>query len=259
MLKIGNRSLGTVLRAPFERRHYIAAANIFRVCRHPFGIFRRYFFGGGKYPCTVEIDAPLGRLALRLYCPDDILTVNEIFCRLDYPAAGNDSIIVDFGSNIGISAAYFLSRGADTFVYLFEPLPQNLERLETNLREFRGRFALAETAVGLYDGTAEFGWEETGRYGGVGAQTGRSITVECIDSNKVLARIIEKHGCINILKIDVETLEPQIIARMPVDIARKIRRIYVEYQFSSNPLAKTHTYHQYGSVAHFRAFDRAAP
>ncbi len=40
------------------------------------------------------------------------------------------SVVVDFGSNIGISALYFLTRNQDIKVYLFEPVPQNILRLK---------------------------------------------------------------------------------------------------------------------------------
>jgi hypothetical protein len=66
-----------------------------------------------------------------------------------------------------------------------------------------------------------------------------------------LEEIIARRGQIDILKIDIETLEREVTERIPVDIARKVDRIYVEYQFHSNPLERTHSYRQYGSVAQF--------
>ena len=43
---------------------------------------------------------------------------------------------VDFGSNIGISALYFLTRNPSVQVYLFEPVPSNIERLRENLKGY---------------------------------------------------------------------------------------------------------------------------
>jgi FkbM family methyltransferase len=250
-MKIGNRNIGAVLSALSEKRHYLAARNMLRVYRQPVDAFGRYVLGRGQYPADLRINTPAGPVSLTVYSYHDILTVNEIFCRLDYPAGGEDRVIVDFGSNIGISAAYFLTSAPDSFVYLFEPLPVNIARLRANLGPFETRYALQEIAVGEVDGEVEFGWEETGRYGGVGMKTGRYVSVPCRDSNRIFEEIIARHGRIDILKIDIEGLERQVTERIPVEIARKVARIYVECTFDANPMDRTHTYRQYGTVAQF--------
>jgi FkbM family methyltransferase len=178
--------------------------------------------------------------------------VNEVFCRNDYPASARDRVVVDFGSNIGISAAWFLSRGRDTFAYLYEPLPENVIRLEQNLAPFDGRFRVAAIAVGLENGRVDFGFEDTGRYGGVGVRTGRSMAVPCRDAIEVLDEILARHRTIDVLKIDTETLEREMIERLPVSTRSRIDRIYVESRFSTNPLASTHRHRQHGGVAQFR-------
>ncbi len=73
-----------------------------------------------------------------------------------------------------------------------------------------------------------------------GAEGPNTISVATLDSNRVLAEIIERHGGIDLLKIDIERLEYRITARIPPDVARKIRRIVVERHFHDNPLASTH-------------------
>jgi hypothetical protein len=75
--------------------------------------------------------------------------------------------------------------------------------------------------------------------------------VNCLDSNEVLGRILERHGKIDVLKIDIESLEHEVTERIPVDFVRKISKIFVENRFASNPFADTHRYRQYGSVAQF--------
>ena len=254
-MKIAGRDLRTVASACFERRHYLAAMNMFRVYERPLDLYARYLLNRGTYPTTVRVRTPLGPLDLELYSWHDVLTVNEIFCRLDYPAT-HQSIFVDFGSNIGISAAYFLTRNRDAFTYLYEPLPLNIERLERNLRVFESRYALEPVAVGPSEGTVPFAWESTGRYGGIGRDHDQKIEVKCLDSNEVLTRIIEKHDRIDVLKIDIELLEPVVVQRIPFDLARRIGNIYAEWTFESNPLSRTHSYIQRGMVAQF--FRRSA-
>ena len=74
----------------------------------------------------------------------------------------------------------------------------------------------------------------------------------CADSNEILAAIIAKHGRINTLKIDIETLESAVTSRIPPDLSSKIDNIVVEYPFKTNPLAATHTMEQRHFVTMFR-------
>jgi hypothetical protein len=71
---------------------------------------KRYLTARGEYPYSIRIKTPTGTIRPTLYTHDDILTVNEIFCREDYAADERVNVAVDVGSNIGISALYFLTR-----------------------------------------------------------------------------------------------------------------------------------------------------
>jgi FkbM family methyltransferase len=246
---IGGRSWSTIAHAALSRQHYTAGLNMLRVYRRPGDAYRRYLLGRGTYPTSVEVSTPLGEFAARLQSKDDMLTLNEIFCREDYYADGGDKVVVDFGSNIGLSALYFLTRSSDAFAYLHEPFPQNIPRLKENLAAFKGRYALAEAAVGLEDGEARFGWEATGRYGGIGRETGSYLQVPCLDSNCVLREILSRHAEIDILKIDTEGLEAELTTRIPEDMLARIRKLYVEHDFARNPLPRTHAYSRHGPIA----------
>lgn len=223
-----------------------------RLYKHPAQMFRRYLTEAGSYPFTAQVKTPTGWLDLQLFTPHDVLTVNEIFCREDYFADQNDEVVVDFGSNIGISAAYFLSRGPKAHTYLFEPLPANIDRLRANLTRFGDRYTLEQVAVAPSpDGELEFGWEETGRYGGVGAATGQTIVVPSRNSTSILDEVAARHGRIDVLKVDIEGLEEAVIAAIPTTLARHIKKLYVEYVFDGNPLADTHALTHYGQIAQF--------
>jgi FkbM family methyltransferase len=248
-VQIGGRNVGTLAKSLLEPRHYIAAGNMVRKYDAPVDMFRRYLTNDGDYPYTARVRTPTSLLELETYSPHDVLTINEIFCREDYRADAGDKIIVDFGSNIGISAAYFLSRGLGALAYLFEPLQTNVERLQHNLRRFPDQYVLQQTAVGPEEGEVQFGVEDTGRYGGVGVATGKTITVPCVSSRKVLEEVVERHGRIDVLKADIEGLEGAIIADIPPALARNIGKIYVEFIFDENPLPATHHFRQYGDIA----------
>ncbi|MBZ5564152.1 MAG: FkbM family methyltransferase [Acidobacteriia bacterium] len=248
---LAKRRLAAILTAVFQRRHWRAAINMFRVCGDVPDAFARYLLARGEYPASMRLKTPLGEVRPTLYSHVDMLTVNEIFCRQDYYASVSDRIIVDFGSNIGLSALYFLTRDRASFVYCYEPLPFNCERFRRNLAGFEGRYQLAEYAVALEDGAADFGYEFTGRFGGIGKDTGATMTVECRDAVAVLRGILQEHEGIDVLKMDIETFEEEILLAIPEDVLRRIRRIYVEQRFRNNPLGRTHSFRQYGFVACF--------
>ncbi|MGP1666310.1 MAG: FkbM family methyltransferase, partial [Rhodanobacter sp.] len=118
------------------------------------------------------------------------------------------------------------------------------------LRKFEGRYSLDEVAVGTTEGEVQFGWEPTGRYGGVGQSTGNYITVQCRSARKIIEDVVRRHGRIDILKVDIETMEEIVIGDISA-LADHIRQIYVEYHFASNPLFETHVLSRRGSISKF--------
>ena len=145
-MQIAGRDAGRVAKSVVDRRHYTAARNMMRLYDHPMDMFRRYLTGPRR-PFRTIATGPRHRnrgSSFTLYSSHDLLTVNEIFCRDDYHADADDTVVVDFGSNIGISAAYFLSRSPDVIAYLFEPLPStNTERLQAQPPSpFEGHYTL---------------------------------------------------------------------------------------------------------------------
>lgn len=231
-MKIGERDINKLIKAIFGRQHYIAFLNIILVCQNPFDFFKRYFFGTGKYPWRIKLRTPLGVIKPKTYSYYDVLTVNEIFCRKDYTTRKDDKIIVDVGSNIGISALYFLTRTPELFCYLFEPLPDNIKKLNNNLKDFKGRFELSEMAISDHDGIDKFGVEESGRYGGLKRETGKYIKVNCISINNVIKKVLEEKGRIDILKVDIEGNEIEVLNSINEKYLKKIKKIYFEIDYT---------------------------
>jgi FkbM family methyltransferase len=184
----------------------------------------------------------MGIVELTLYGTGDAFTVQEIFGLEGYFAA-RDEVIVDFGSNIGISAAYFLSRNAKAKVYCFEPLPENYAKLCANLRPFAGRFEVKQCAVTDKDGTISFFTESTGRLSGLDCTSGDWREFQCVSAADTLRQIAETHGRIDLLKVDIEGSEMLFMQKLPSEILRRIERIYVEgqhqFQLEGFTLAKT--------------------
>jgi FkbM family methyltransferase len=258
MKVLGQRRLSVILRAAIRPAYYAAALKMFRGIEHPSRWFWRYLTGRGDYPASATVVTPGGPRTVRMWTRHDLLTVNEVFFRQDYRVGGNERVIVDFGSNIGISALYFLTNAPRAKLFLFEPVPFNVERLKIQLRGFEDRYVLHEVAVGTTDGEVSFGLEETGRYGGIGKPVGRQVSVPCRRAGTALAEIVAAQGRIDILKIDVEGYEQAIIESLPAELLERIDRIYAERRFGGNPLPRTHRWTQRGNMATFERRERMA-
>ena len=234
------RNIRVVARALLKRRHYVAMVEALKQCQGPVGFLLRYATGRGAYPTTISLMTPIGPITLSAYSWHDTRTIYEIFLAHDYEIDQSARIIVDYGSNIGISAAYFLSRNLNSRVYLFEPLSSNAAKLRANLQQFTDRCEVEEVAVAASNMIARFGVEPTGRYCGIDIHTGNYIYVICKDSNHILQGLVDKHGKIDVLKVDVEGMEERIIKRLSPGLASKIGLILVEHRFRHNPLELTY-------------------
>jgi FkbM family methyltransferase len=190
----------------------------------------RYFLGRGDYPYACRIRTPQGEVAPTLFSAHDIWTVNEVFCRCDYGDDRAAQVVVDIGSNIGISALYFLTRNPVCRVWLYEPVPRNVERLRANLTGYEDRYTLREAAVAPVAGRLSFGVEESGRYGGVGVETGRTIEVDGAGINDVVGEVLESVPAIDVLKIDTEGSELAILAALEPELLRRVRTAYLEVE-----------------------------
>jgi FkbM family methyltransferase len=244
----GNRNVKQTLSALVQRQHYIALFNMARIYPDFGDNLLRYLTGRGDYPYDIEVRTPLGMIRPRLYTHHDLLTVNEIFCRLDYAAEESIRTVVDLGSNIGISALYFLTRNRESKCYLYEPDERNIERLKKNLAGYEGRYNLVQAAVSYESGKLEFGVEPTGRYGGIGVKTGKTITVDCLNISDVLRGVLQEAERIDILKIDTEGVEIRSVEAIAPELATRIRKIYLEANPGRALLPAIFRQRQYGSV-----------
>jgi FkbM family methyltransferase len=227
-MKIGNRDFSIFIKAIFCRHHYIALFNMFFVYPKFFNSFFRYFLGKGGYPFNVIIRTPMGKISPNVYSYYDMLTVNEIFCRKDYKANNNIKVVVDLGSNIGISALYFLTRNNYSKCYLFEPVPDNINKLKDNLKLYENRCIIEEVAVFNEGGYKRFGTEENGRCGGLLRDSDSFIEVKVIHVNNILADVFKKEENIDILKIDIEGSEVLVLEAINKKLLEKIKVVYFE-------------------------------
>lgn len=245
------RSFDTIIQAIVQRRHYRALKNTFYLYQKPIKNLWRYLTYRGTYPYQLRLRTPLGWIDTTLFSYHDLLTVNEVFCRLDYPLDRQQKVVVDIGSNIGISALYFLTRNPNNKIYLFEPLPLNIERLKRNLKGFESRYQLSPSAVADFNGVTPFFTENSGRYGKISETPTHAMNYPCIHINTLLEKILTHEHHIDLLKIDVEGYETKLLTALHPTFLKRINMIYLEneagqpFHFEEFTSIQTGNIHQY--------------
>lgn len=232
---LGGRSPSFVFRQLGEADNYRALWRIRATAVHPLDFAGRYLLGRGSYPAPCPVRTPAGVVSPTVYSHHDVITVNEIFCRLDYRLPRDARTVVDIGSNIGISALYFLTRSPSVRCHLFEPDPRNVERLRVNLSGYEERYRLTEAAVADFAGRVRFGRDPTGRYGGLESDSPDEIEVDCLHIDEVLASVLDGEGGVDLLKIDTEGLENRTVAAIAPELLARIGVVCFETRKPLNP------------------------
>jgi FkbM family methyltransferase len=234
---LAGRNLPFLLRQVREPDNYRALLRMPTVVVRPLEFARRYFLGAGPYPSRIAVRTPLGTIAPTAYSCHDVFTINEVFCRLDYRLPPGARVVVDVGSNIGLSALYFMTRSGDVSCRLFEPDPRNVRRLRENLVGYESRYRLSEVAVGDRAGRFRFGREITGRYGGLlSTESEDVIEVACVSINDVLRTTLREEGRIDVLKLDTEGLERRTVEAIEPELLRQVAVVCFEAQEPINPM-----------------------
>jgi FkbM family methyltransferase len=215
--RILDRDIIWILKAPFERRHWRAFGGLLTKVQPGVETLRRYISQQGSYPWDISVETPAGAVAVRLYSRHDLLTLNEIFCRLDYGSEA-PALVIDVGANIGLAALFWLTRRSDCRVWCYEPNPENIPRLRGTLRGYEGRYELIEAAIGPTAGRARFTFDDSGRYGRLSEDLhmGAELEVEVIALCDEIARVaLEEGRPVDLVKIDTEGSEPELLASLP--------------------------------------------
>jgi FkbM family methyltransferase len=250
-MKIGKRSPRQFIKRLVDVNSYKSVGKFYQVYDNPTKYFIEEVFSLGTYPRQVRLKTPIGKSEVKLYSPADFSTLNLVFCRCDYYVPPQFSTVIDIGSNIGLSALYWLTRNPDSFVYCYEPSPISKQRLIENLQPFTNRLAISGAAVSDFNGTANLGIEDSGVYSSLNITGDRTVECQVIHINDILKDVIEKHGIVDILKIDSEGHELQTIAAIDPSYWQHIKCVNTDCKEARDIIPKDFIVSSVGSADRF--------
>ena len=232
-MKIGRRNIGTFLARSFSMKNWKAIITFSKVHTRPVKSIYEEIFSAGRYPRSIKFKSPTGLHEVKLYSSNDFSTFNLIFCRQDYLTINNFKTVVDIGSNIGLSAIFWLTRNSQSKVYCYEPSVENFKRLKSNLNSFKSRFFLYNYAVSNYNDFAFLNLEKNGIYTSLNKKDTEHHYIgkekcEVVDINTCLEKILKENSTIDILKIDNEGEEINTISSIDSSFWKFIKCINVD-------------------------------
>ena len=163
------------------------------------------------------------------------MTLNEVFARNDYEADGEDQVIVDTGSNIGVSSPISFRDRPRASSMPMSLYPRISDGCGITCAVSTSRYRLYAAPLGPKPGglllasralAATVAWEST---------TGESIEVECLAATRSSRALRGKHGTIDIFKADVEGYEEKVLRGIEPGLLRRMRKIFVEWTFTKIP------------------------
>ncbi len=165
--------------------------------------------------------------------PYEVLhTYRELFCKeiYQFDSKSDTPIILDCGSNIGLSVLYFKTIYPNAKVWAFEPDATNYELLTKNILSNSLQDVIAEpAAIWISDGTISFSGNgsEASRIDEHNTNTANH-TVACVRLKKLLCKF-EK---IDFLKMDIEGGEYKVITDCANELYR-VNNFFLEYHGKS--------------------------
>lgn len=179
-------------------------------------------------------DKPAGSLitydGLRLRItdgPNAYMQIKDVFVRGIYRFAATrpDPLIIDGGSNMGVSILGFVRDHPAARIIGFEPDPQIRQLLEANLRRNHadGNVTLVTAGLGAADGTATFAAD--GSAGGrVNHDAGATRTIKVVRLSSFLSETVD------FLKLNIEGEELPVLSECAqAGVLSNVRRMVVEY------------------------------
>lgn len=250
-MRIGRRRLRAFRKRLFDGSNYRAIPRFFGVHHHPIRMLFEDVFSLGHYPRTIAIKTPIGPVNVQLFSAADLATLDLVFCRRDYYLPENTKVVVDIGSNIGLSTLFWLTRNREAYVYCHEPSPVSYDRLVANLQLFQGRFSARREAVSDFRGTATLGIEPSGVNSSLELKSNNAVACQVVHINEILRAVVGQHGQIDVLKIDSEGHERRTLEAIAPEYWAHIRCVNIGCHGSGESVPKDFQYSKVASAERF--------
>ena len=195
-----------------------------------------------RVPVSLAVRTPTGIITLTLRNFDSLRTLFSIFCRKDYETPSSRPFsFYDIGANIGLAAAYFLSRNLNSQVRCFEPDETNLDWLHRNLEPFSGRATIINCAVTLRTGEAMLYRADDGRHSSMRQSeiAKAQQKVSTLSFNELLTETWGSNLPI-VVKLDVEGLENELVASAKFENHPRLSRLVCESTTCSTLITRPH-------------------
>ena len=122
--------LRKILSVLSNRHNLRVGLRVFRRVDHPAQYLHFLVFGTPSRTRKLSARTPIGSVEIHLRNHESARTFFSIFMREDYPLESDRvTHMIDVGSNVGLSALYFLPRNPNNKVICVEPDPANLTTL----------------------------------------------------------------------------------------------------------------------------------
>jgi len=249
MIKIGKRPLGEVFHLIFRKELLIIIKNFFIVHKNPIKAMYDEFFTKGKYPKLIETKQGV---KIKLFSFADFSTFNLVFCRQDYLADKKINVVLDIGSNIGITTHYWLFKNQQAKIYCYEPSKKNFNRFIENTKKFRKNIKIKQNAVSNFNGSVNLYKSQNGVNDSIVERVSKNFDkVKVVDINSILKKIFKDFKILDILKIDTEGCERIILKSINKKYLKKIRIINIEGKNYNNLMPKYFEYSFNTSASRF--------
>ncbi|GAL83271.1 FkbM family methyltransferase [Sporocytophaga myxococcoides] len=152
----------------------------------------------------------------------------EIFIKkiYEFKSISSQPLIIDCGSNIGVSILYFKRLYPNAEIIGFEPDPTIFKLLKSNIENQElDKVDLRQQAV--WKNSEPLIFQSQGGLSGHISQEGEFNNVTKIDAFR-LKDLLESKAAIDFLKIDIEGAEYEVLKDCK-DVLRSVKNIFVEY------------------------------
>jgi FkbM family methyltransferase len=201
---------------------------ILNTIKNLFRIYTRYYFLLLGNKCSTKLH---GHSFFTIKNSYFYMQYKDIFLREIYAfeSTRNRPLIIDCGSNIGVSVVYFKLKYPHAKLIGFEPDPEIFKVLTTNVNEFHFKDVfLINSAIGSHSGTINFKQD-----GGVGGQVSESAEDGINVKVETLSPYLNEQ--VDFLKLNIEGEEFGVLQEITTQgKIRNISEMVIEYHGWAN-------------------------